>query len=341
MKLTPIGKPQPTPCQITRLRLSPDGQTLAAAGFDGLIRRYTTSEAALSERAAPLKGHHGFVSALDYDSRGERLYSADTYGKLIAWNLPTGQPLWQRPAAHDGWLRALAISPQGKLLATCGRDQRIKLWSTEGELLHTITCEQEPFSLAFHPHQPTLWSGDLFGKVQEWSCDNAKPLRSVKLPDFYLLDRIQDVGGVRGLLFNPSGEQLITYGAQPKTGGFVQAFPLMDVLDTRSLKSVGRWKGSNDNEGFVHEALLLKDGTIAAVTSGQPGQGSVLLWKVGEAQPSFRGTLANAHSLALHPTEPKIVVAATNANSSGNGRVKGNNGDYPGNFSPLHWWTIS
>jgi hypothetical protein len=45
--------------------------------------------------------------------------------------------------------------------------------------------------------------------------------------------------------------------------------------------------------------------------------------------------LPNCQSMALHPSGSRLVVAATNANSSGNGRV-GSKEIYPGNFSPLH-----
>ena len=31
--------------------------------------------------------------------------------------------------AHDGWLRALAVSPDGTKLATCGNDRLVKVWT--------------------------------------------------------------------------------------------------------------------------------------------------------------------------------------------------------------------
>jgi len=56
--------------------------------------------------------------------------------------------------------------------------------------------------------------------------------------------------------------------------------------------------------------------------------------------PHFTTAKPNCHSLALSPDGTRLAVAATNANSSGNGRVKGKNGEYPANTSPIHLWTL-
>ncbi len=45
--------------------------------------------------------------------------------------------------------------------------------------------------------------------------------------------------------------------------------------------------------------------------------------------------MPNCHSLALHADGRRLAVAATSANSNGNGRLL-RNGDNPGNSSPIH-----
>ena len=67
----------------------------------------------------------------------------------------------------------------------------------------------------------------------------------------------------------------------------------------------------------------------------------LLFHRPGDAQPFFlTGSMPNCHSLAVHPGGTRLVVAATNANSAGNGRVLGPNKEYPGNVSPLHVWDL-
>ena len=50
------------------------------------------------------------------------LYSADSWGKLIASNYleKDSKPVWKNDKAHDGWIRKVSLSPDGKLLATGG-----------------------------------------------------------------------------------------------------------------------------------------------------------------------------------------------------------------------------
>jgi hypothetical protein len=81
-------------------------------------------------------------------------------------------------------------------------------------------------------------------------------------------------------------------------------------------------------------------GHAVAVTSGQPGRGSVFFWKPGATKPFFTAAKPNCHSLDLSPDGTRLAVSATNANSSGNGRVKGKGGEYPGNHSPIYLWSL-
>jgi hypothetical protein len=38
----------------------------------------------------------------------------------------------------------------------------------------------------------------------------------------------------------------------------------------------------------------------------------------------------------VHPNGIRLAVSATNGGSNGNGRRIGKDGEYPGNYSPLH-----
>ena len=87
------------------------------------------------------------------------------------------------------------------------------------------------------------------------------------------------------------------------------------------------------------DLLWLDEGFLAGVTSGQPGQGRLFVWKPGDAKPLFESAKRpNCHSLARHGN--MLAHSATNANSSGNGKVKGKDGDYPANTSPIQLWEL-
>ena len=160
--------------------------------------------------------------------------------------------------------------------------------------------------------------------------------------DLYKLDRIQDVGGAKVLLLDAAGKTLFVGGAIPTGGGFVECTPLLLAFDRSSGKRLAQWKGESNKEGYVTDLAWHPDGYVVGTTSGQPGQGKLFFWKPGDAAPFFvSAKMPNCHSVCVHPSGDRLAVSGTNANSSGNGRVKGKDGDYPANVSPVQVWTIS
>jgi hypothetical protein len=100
-------------------------------------------------------------------------------------------------------------------------------------------------------------------------------------------------------------------------------------------------KIGTDNDGFVHDLHLHADGFVMAVSSGQPGNGKLFFQREGDAEPFFSAAIPNCHSLAVHPDGKRLAVVATNAGSSGNGRVLDKDKNYPGNWSPVVLWDMA
>jgi WD40 repeat protein len=332
--------PKPSPPiavdqQLCCIRWSPDGKLLAAGSFEGVVRRWGTSGASFTELPA-LKGHNGWVQAIAFAPDGKQLFSADSWGRLSAWSVADidAKPTWSIPAAHDGWIHALAVSPDGKQMATAGRDRVIRITAAaDGKKVHTLTAGEDVLALAYHPDGKSVVSGDLKGTIKQWNVADGKMIREFDAKVMFLRDRIQDVGGVRCFAFTADGSTLFAGGSQPKTGAFVQAIPLILAFDSKTGSSKEIFRGANDNEGIVLDLHWHPDGFVMAVHSGQPGQGKFFCKRPSDAQPHFAQALPNPHSFAFHGQ--RVIVSATNANSSGNGRV-GGKGEYPGNYSPLH-----
>jgi WD40 repeat protein len=335
-----LGKPLDPGTQVTRVRFSKDGNVLLAACHDGTVRRWdmTAREPAA---LAPLGGHNGWVSGIE--STSEAVFSTDTWGRLTAWDSSAKDPrkLWSLESAHDGWIRAISATGPGSLIATCGKDGFVRLWEPkDGKRAGEFALGTDLFSLCFVPGGKSLLAGDLFGKIHEIELSSGKRTRSIEVKELYLLERIQDVGGVRCLLFAGDGQTLLAAGTEPRSGGFVQGTPLLFAIDFASGKRLSSYKGTNDNEGFITDLAWHPAGHVIATTSGQPGQGKLLFWKPGEAQPYFiGGKLPNCHSVAMNPAGTLLAVSSTNANSSGNGRVKTKDGEYAANTSPIQLWS--
>lgn len=329
--------------QVCRLRFSPCGQFLAAGGYDATVRRWGYAATGLT--ALPhLTGHHGWVTALAFHPDRRRLFTADSWGELRCWTFTERTPPPPRvtAAAHEGWIHNLAIAADGRLVATCGQDGKVRLWSAEtGQRVRELTGhENDVYSVAFHPDGRTLASGDLRGDVILWEVASGRRLRTLDCRSLSLASRLQDVGGVRGLAYAPDGRTLACWGTRPTVGGNVQGTPTAyffegDAARPRHTLSIG---GTGD--GYMGELAFRRDGSVVAVTSGNPGTGKFFVQRPGEPRPQFVTTaMPNCHTLAVHPEGRRLIIAATNSGSNGNGRPT-RNGQYPGNFSPLHEWEL-
>jgi hypothetical protein len=109
-----------------------------------------------------------------------------------------------------------------------------------------------------------------------------------------------------------------------------------------ALVGLGTFNHGATKDGFIHDAVLHRDGYLIGVTSGIPGNGMILLARPEEKEPFHVNTkLPNCHAVALHPDMKHFVVTSTNRNSNGNGRRLSKDGEYANNSSPLHLFEIA
>jgi len=333
--------------QVSAARYSPCGKVLVAGGYDAHVRRWNVEPAAAGEtpaprELAPLTGHHAWVEGVAFRADGELLFTADSWGMLCCWaGYTTEAPAqkWKHDQAHDGWIRALAVNPDGKLLASCAADKFVRVWNADnGTGQHEIKLENGPLTLRFAP-DGTLLVGDERGIISQLKLDGTL-VRKFDASSLYALSRLQDVGGVFAMATDKEGKLLAAGGTTPKNGGTVVGIPTLLVFDIATGEQKHKASLGSDNDCYVADLHLHDEGFVSLITFGTPGQGQLLYLMPGDDKPFFTKKLTNPHSLAWHPDGKRMAIAATNANSNGNGRPLDKDGKYKGNSSPIHMFAL-
>lgn len=331
--------------QILCCRVSPCGKVVVGGGADGKVHRWEVE----SEAKATVGGHSTWVSALAFRPDGKGFFSVDLHGTVNAWALgePEGKPLWTVRESHGPeWVRCLAASPDGKLVATGGYDRAVRLWSAEdGKLVREIPGHGGyVLSVAFHPKGLDLASGDFLGNVRQFEVATGKLVREMDAKLLYTRkeDFLSGVGGVRSMAFDGKGETLACSGiAEAKSNTFCPGEPTVLLFDWASGRRTAHLKTPSEKvDGFANEVRFLPDGTVAAVGEGFT-TGAVWFWRGAAPEPFHVVPSQAIYTLDLHPDGRRLFVAAFEARGKGgNGRPANNREEYVGNAGQVRVYSL-
>ena len=313
--------------QLWQARFSPCGQFLIGCGYDATIQRWEIT-GDQPKLIAPLVGHSGWVQSIGFQPQKRLLLSGDSWGRFACWAYAeeAPQPVWNLPQAHQGWIRAIAVSPDGQVAATGGNGSVVRLWSTEnGKLRQELPHSNRVFSLCFHPDGESLATGDLEGIVRHWDLGRAQEVRQINASILYrdeaAAGRIQQCGGARQLQFDAQGKQLVCAGQKEPSGGFANGTPCAIVYDWESGEQIREMPMGGKSDGFAYDARFHPDGFVMATSSAFPGKGHVWFWRPEDDEAFFSSKkLPNGRSLSLHPDGRRVAHLASQS-PNGNGRA--------------------
>lgn len=163
------------------VRFSPDGTTVAAAGYErdagNAIYLY---DLARGEEVGRLPGHPtGGIRRLAFTPDGKRIVSGGFDGYLRVWDIASSKEV-RAIKVEGGTVYSLALSPDGRLAATAGRDG-LKLWdlATGAEVPREAMSKHDCVAVAFAPDGKMVASGD--GEcVKLWEVLTGKEVQTLK-----------------------------------------------------------------------------------------------------------------------------------------------------------------
>ena len=195
---------------VTAMAVSPDGKTLATARYESVEIQHLDADGQplTGEPPKVLTGFPGKVTAVHFSADGTTLVTASGVvglgGVATLWNALDGSPI-RRFEGHRDLLYDAELSPDGKVLATCGYDRVIQLWdAASGEPLRTLAGHNGAvYDVAFSPDGRSLVSASADDTCKLW-----------RVADGTRLDTLpQPLKEEYACAFTPDGRSVVAGGA--------------------------------------------------------------------------------------------------------------------------------
>ncbi len=262
---------------------SPDGNQVAAAGSDCIIRIWATKT---GRRLHTLVGHTAPVWAVCFHPDGRLLASGGADCSIRIWDVQSGQCLATLEEQRNG-IRGLCFSPSGALLASAGEDGTVRLWtcppqSEEMQCMHILRGHSGmAWSVDFSPDGALIASGGHDRTIRLWHAQSGRPLMTLVGHSHYVMR----------VCFSPDGSLL----ASGSCDGTVR------LWDTATGRCARTLQGHTDR---VLSVAFSPDGNVLASGSADL---SVRLWDVdpavgaGQCLRTLRGYTNTTRSVKFSP----------------------------------------
>ncbi len=227
------------------------------------------------------KGHRGYV--MEVVLAGNYVVSGAYDGQLIWWGAQSREQV-RSIKAHKKWVRAMDVSPDGKIVASVSDDMVCRLWDGEsGKPIRELRGHQEKtphhfpsmlFCCRFSSDGKYLATGDKVGHVVVWETATGKQMTAIETPTMYTWDpkqRIHSIGGVRSLAFSPDS-RLLAIGGMGQVGNIdhLGAMARWEIFDWRNGEQTHKYDGDT-HKGLVEQMQFGPDGKWLLAAGGDHG----------------------------------------------------------------------
>ena len=147
------------------MAFSPDGQIIASASNDKIIRLWDTATGAEKQ---VLKGHQGYINAVAFSPDGQTVASASLDMTIRLWDPAMGLEK-QVLKSHKAYINAVVFSPDGQTVAASDNDT-IRLWDTTFSTEKQVLKGHQHYikGVAFSPDGQTVASASIDKTIRLW-----------------------------------------------------------------------------------------------------------------------------------------------------------------------------
>lgn len=277
--------------KVDSVAFSPDGKKLATGDRSGVATLWNLET---GDRITTLESEKGAMTYLAFLPDGNRLAANNLRTTFIRDLKTMGKIVL---SGHTGGLRALAVSPDGKIIATCSEDRTLKLWDSDsGRELRSLSGHSDRvMAVAISPNGQVLASAGNDKTVKLWDVASGRelatlightyPVLAVQFsPDgrtlatgsadhtakFWDVATARELATLSGHLESVAAVAFSPDGARLATGGKDRLIKLWDVTTAQELTTL---KGHTDQ---VWSVMFSPDGNLLASGSWD---GTVRLWR--------------------------------------------------------------
>ena len=258
---------------------SPDGKNLVTGSPEGVNFWDTTSASNL-----PLLTIPGGVDMVRFSPDGN--LRATINGSVVRlWDAATGRELYTL-SGHSGWVMDIAISPDGKKLASASMDGTVKIWSLEpGQEL--VSMAGSGIRTAYSPDGKWLAQETGSGAVQLWNAESGE--KGLTLGG--------NGGAILGFAFSPDGNRIAA-------GGVDKTARVWNVTSGELLLTL------LGHEGPIRDVAYSRDGARIATASFDQ---TARIWDAASGQSliTLEGHQSFVTAVAFNADSSHLATAST------------------------------
>lgn len=273
--------------KVLSMALSPDGNVIASASFDGTIRLWDTTTGQ-TVKELPIERMPLFAVSFSPDGQ----YIAYTYAveedcSIYIWNLSKNchQCVLK---GHESVIRSISFSHDGSSIVTASNDGTVRIWDISKGKCRKVMCDDGKFMLSavFSPDDSCIATASYDKYVRIWNVVSEKLVRK--------LEGHTDI--VTNVSYSPDGGMLAS-GSEDNT---------IRIWDTNTWECKRILKGHNR---FVTSTVFSPDGLF--LMSGSL-DGTIRFWETEEGQCIcvLKGHTDRVNTVLFHQ-EGQLVISSS------------------------------